>query len=181
MPLACGARGTRTPGPLLANRRQHVHSSTSAQVTVPERAPVRSDPLLLLYFPAVLPSRCQHARPRRRVAGQSQQESTAPPSRQARTPRALDDPDRRGGRGVGHRRLGAARIAAGLQPGHPGEATPPHLISSGESADNTSADLLLSLPPAQRLPARRDENVQVAQFRPSRAACLCADRHVHVV
>jgi hypothetical protein len=34
-----GARGTRTPDPLLANRRQHVHSSTSVQVTVLGRAP----------------------------------------------------------------------------------------------------------------------------------------------
>jgi hypothetical protein len=35
----CGARGTRTPGPLLANRRQHVHRRPFPQVTVPGRAP----------------------------------------------------------------------------------------------------------------------------------------------
>jgi hypothetical protein len=34
-----GSRGTRTPGPLLANRRQHVPRRPSPQVTVLERAP----------------------------------------------------------------------------------------------------------------------------------------------
>ncbi len=34
MYLNCGARGTRTPGPLLANRRQHIHSSAHVQVSV---------------------------------------------------------------------------------------------------------------------------------------------------
>jgi hypothetical protein len=37
--LTYGARGTRTPDPLLANRRQHVHQHPSQQVTVPGRAP----------------------------------------------------------------------------------------------------------------------------------------------
>jgi hypothetical protein len=35
--LTCGAKGTRTPDPLLANNRQHVHPRPSPQVTVPER------------------------------------------------------------------------------------------------------------------------------------------------
>src|SRR5207249_4472614 len=39
MPLICGARGTRTPGPLLANRWQHVHRHPSPQLTVLERVP----------------------------------------------------------------------------------------------------------------------------------------------
>jgi hypothetical protein len=39
MSLNCGARGTRTPDPLLANRRQHVHRRPSPQVTVLGRAP----------------------------------------------------------------------------------------------------------------------------------------------
>ena len=39
MSLTCGARGTRTPGPLLANRWQHVHRHPSPQLTVLERAP----------------------------------------------------------------------------------------------------------------------------------------------
>jgi hypothetical protein len=39
MSLNCGARGTRTPGPLLANRRQHVHRRPSPQLTVLGRAP----------------------------------------------------------------------------------------------------------------------------------------------
>ena len=33
--LTCGAKGTRTPAPLLANNRQHVHPRPSPQVTVP--------------------------------------------------------------------------------------------------------------------------------------------------
>ena len=37
MSLTCGAKGTRTPDPLLANNRQHVHPRPSPQVTVPER------------------------------------------------------------------------------------------------------------------------------------------------
>jgi hypothetical protein len=37
--LTSGARGTRTPDPLLANRRQHVHERPSPQVTVLGRAP----------------------------------------------------------------------------------------------------------------------------------------------
>jgi hypothetical protein len=37
--LTCGAKGTRTPDPLLANRRQHVHWCPSPQVTVLGRAP----------------------------------------------------------------------------------------------------------------------------------------------
>ncbi len=36
--LTCGARGTRTPGPLLANRRQAVHLRLSPQLTVLRRA-----------------------------------------------------------------------------------------------------------------------------------------------
>jgi hypothetical protein len=35
--LTSGAKGTRTPDPLLANNRQHVHPRPSPQVTVPER------------------------------------------------------------------------------------------------------------------------------------------------
>jgi hypothetical protein len=35
--LTCGAKETRTPDPLLANNRQHVHPRPSPQVTVPER------------------------------------------------------------------------------------------------------------------------------------------------
>jgi len=34
MPLTCGAKGTRTPDPLLANNRQHVHQRPCVQVTV---------------------------------------------------------------------------------------------------------------------------------------------------
>jgi hypothetical protein len=34
--LTCGAKGTRTPDPLLANNRQHVHPRPYPQVTVPE-------------------------------------------------------------------------------------------------------------------------------------------------
>ena len=37
MILTCGAKGTRTPDPLLANNRQHVHHRPYLQVTVPER------------------------------------------------------------------------------------------------------------------------------------------------
>jgi hypothetical protein len=37
MSLTSGAKGTRTPDPLLANNRQHVHPRPSPQVTVPER------------------------------------------------------------------------------------------------------------------------------------------------
>ncbi len=37
MLLTCGAKGTRTPDPLLANNRQHVHPRPSPQVSVPER------------------------------------------------------------------------------------------------------------------------------------------------
>ena len=37
MLLTSGAKGTRTPDPLLANNRQHVHPRPSPQVTVPER------------------------------------------------------------------------------------------------------------------------------------------------
>jgi hypothetical protein len=39
MLLTCGAKGTRTPDPLLANNRQHVHLRPSLQVTVPGRPP----------------------------------------------------------------------------------------------------------------------------------------------
>ena len=35
--LTSGAKGTRTPDPLLANNRQHVHPRPSPQVTIPER------------------------------------------------------------------------------------------------------------------------------------------------
>ncbi len=35
--LGSGAKGTRTPDPLLANNRQHIHPRPSPQVTVPER------------------------------------------------------------------------------------------------------------------------------------------------
>jgi hypothetical protein len=43
MSLTCGAKGTRTNDPLLANNRQHVHRRPSPQVTVPQRvsAPAR--------------------------------------------------------------------------------------------------------------------------------------------
>ena len=34
----CGAKGTRTPDPLLANKRRHVHQRPSPLVTVPGRA-----------------------------------------------------------------------------------------------------------------------------------------------
>ena len=37
IPLTCGAKGTRTPDPLRANNRQHVHPRPSPQVTVPQR------------------------------------------------------------------------------------------------------------------------------------------------
>ncbi len=37
MLLTCGAKGTRTPDPLLANNRQQVHRRPSPQVTVPGR------------------------------------------------------------------------------------------------------------------------------------------------
>jgi len=37
--LTYGAKGTRTPDPLLANNRQHVHPRPFPQVTVPGRAP----------------------------------------------------------------------------------------------------------------------------------------------
>jgi len=37
--LTCGAKGTRTPDPLLANRRQGIHRSPSPQLTLLERAP----------------------------------------------------------------------------------------------------------------------------------------------
>ena len=36
--LTCGVKGTRTPDPLLANRRQHVHRCLSPQLTVLGRA-----------------------------------------------------------------------------------------------------------------------------------------------
>jgi hypothetical protein len=38
MLLTCGAKGTRTPDPLLANNRQHVHPRPYPQVTIPGRA-----------------------------------------------------------------------------------------------------------------------------------------------
>jgi len=41
--LTCGAKGTRTPDPLLANRRQVVRRCLSPQVTVLGRAPVSDE------------------------------------------------------------------------------------------------------------------------------------------
>ena len=118
-----GARGTRTPGPLLANRRQHVHSSMHVQVTVSGCAQ-RSSRILagcctfLLYCFSPWPARA----PRRRVAGQSQYHNTARPSPQARTLRAPDHPHPNSGHGLRYTLPRAARIMAGSQPGHPGVA-----------------------------------------------------------
>ena len=55
MLLTSGAKGTRTPDPLLANNRQHVHQRPSPQVTVLPRpsASLRIRPCCgtsLLYF-----------------------------------------------------------------------------------------------------------------------------------
>jgi hypothetical protein len=64
--LTCGAKGTRTPDPLLANNRQHVHPRPSPQVDVPGRAPrsvrirVCCGTSVLYFLPSV---RCQVVRP----------------------------------------------------------------------------------------------------------------------
>ena len=120
MSLTCGARGTRTPGPLLANRRQGIHSSMYVQVSVSGCAQ-RSSGILagcctfLLYTFSPWPARA----PRRRIAGPSQYlryragflhpsaAGTGPPVPQRRSRSAVYAP------------WCAARIAAAVRTGLP--------------------------------------------------------------
>jgi hypothetical protein len=85
--LTSGAKGTRTPDPLLANSRQHVHTRPSPQVIVPQRPSVSlwirpCCGTSVLYFSgrspasvpvAVLGSRSGQHRPRRNIRALRQQ------------------------------------------------------------------------------------------------------------
>ena len=66
--LTCGAKGTRTPDPLLANNRQGVHRCPSPLVSVVGR-PFRSAPIRTRCGTSVLYSALQPGQPRRAAEG----------------------------------------------------------------------------------------------------------------